>query len=106
MVEMNENYDKRKMIEILVHPNVSIILAELEDGEKESSYLTEKLQISDIEIRERLAYVIHYGFVKIHQDKNKTIFVADKEKLNNIMEMDENFSGIVDGLTELDQYLN
>ena len=39
-------------------------------------------------------------------DKNKTIFTADKEKLNDVMKMDGNFSGIVDGLTELDQYLN
>ena len=28
---MNENYDKRKMIEILVDPNISMILLELED---------------------------------------------------------------------------
>ncbi len=103
---MNENYDKRKMIETLVDPEVSIILSELEDGEKESSYLTEKLCISDMEIKERLAYVIQHGFVRINQNENKTIFTADKEKLNKIMEMDENFSGVVDGLTELDQYLN
>ena len=51
-------------------------------------------------------YVIQCGFVKLVLDKNKTIFTADKEKLNDIMEMDENFSGVVDGLTELDQYLN
>ncbi len=103
---MNENFDKRKMIEILVDPNVSIILSELEDGSKESSYLVEKLQISDTEIKKRLAYVLQCGFVKISQDENKSIFTVDKEKLNDIMEMDENFSGVVDGLTELDQYLN
>jgi hypothetical protein len=106
MVKMDENYDKQKMLETLVDPNVSIILSELEDGSKESFYLAEKLQISDTEIKERLAYVIQCGFVRINLDKNKTIFTADKEKLNDIMEMDENFSGVVDGLTELDQYLN
>jgi hypothetical protein len=103
---MNENYDRQKMIEILVDPDVSIILSELENGDKESSYLAEKLQISDMEIKERLSYVIQHGFVKINQDENKTIFTADKEKLNKIMEMDENFLGVVDGLTEIDQYLN
>ena len=66
----------------------------------------EKLQISDKEIKERLAYLIQYGFVKLNLDKNKTVYTVDKEKLNDIMEMDENFSGVVDGLTELDQYLN
>lgn len=103
---MDEDYDKLKMIEILVDPNVSIILSELEDGSKESSYLIDKLQISDTEIKERLAFVIQHGFVRITQEENKTIFTADKEKLNKIMEMDDNFLGVVDGLTELDQYLN
>jgi len=103
---MNENFDKRKMIEILVDPDISIILSELEDGGKESVYLTQKLQISDTEIKKRLAYVIQHGFVMINQNENKIIFTVDKEKLNKIMEMDENFSGVVDGLTELDQYLN
>jgi len=103
---MDKNYDKQKMLEILVNPDVSIILLELEDGSKDSSYLVEKLQISDMEIKERLAYVIQYGFVKLDLDENKTIYTVNKEKLNDIMEMDENFSGVVSGLTELDQYLN
>ena len=103
---MDKNYDKQKMLEILVDPDVSMILSELEDGNKDSSYLVEKLQISDTEIKERLAYVIQCGFVKLDPDENKTIYSVDKEKLNDIMEVDENFSGVVDGLTELDQYLN
>lgn len=103
---MSENFDKQKMLETLVDPEVSTILSELEDGSKDSSYLAEKLQISDIEIKERLAYVIQYGFVKLDLNENKTIYTVNKEKLNDIMEMDENFSGVVDGLTELDQYLN
>jgi len=103
---MSETFDKRKMIEILVDPDVSVILSELEDGGKESTYLTEKLQISETVIKERLEYAIQHGFVIINQDKNNMIFTVDKEKLNKIMEMDDNFSGVVDGLTELDQYLN
>ena len=94
------------MLETLVDPEVSSILLELENGSKESSYLTEKLQVSDNEIQKKLFYVIQYGFVKIKKDGNKTTFTADKEKLNKIMESDENFSGVVDGLTELDSFLN
>jgi len=103
---MDESFDKQKMLETLVDPNVSVILLELEDGGKDSSYLAEKLQISDLEIKERLSYVIQHGFVRTSLDQNKTVFAVDKEKLNEIMETDENFSGVVDGLTELDQYLN
>lgn len=94
------------MLETLVDPDVSSILVELENGSKESSYLTEKLKISDNEIQKKLLYVIQHGFVKIKKDGNMTIFTADKEKLNKIMESDENFSGVVDGLTELDSFLN
>jgi len=103
---MDRNYDKQKMLEILIDPNVSMILSELENESKDSSYLMEKLHISDTEIKERLAYVIQCGFVKLDLNENKTIYTVNKEKLNDIMEMDENFSGVVDGLTELDQYLN
>ena len=94
------------MIETLVDPDISVILSELEDGDKESSYLTEKLQLTDVQIRERLSYVIQHGFVKIMQNGNKTVFTADKEKLNKIMESDENFSGVVDDLTKMDSFLN
>lgn len=94
------------MIETLVNPDVSAILLELEKGNKDSSYLEEKLRISEREILERLSYVIEHGFVKINRNDDKIVFSADKDKLNKIMESDENFSGVIDGLTELDSFLN
>jgi len=94
------------MLETLVDPDVSSILLELENGSKNSSYLTEKLKFTDNEIQEKLLYVIQHDFVKINKDGNETTFTANKEKLNKIMESDENFSGVVDGLTELDSFLN
>lgn len=103
---MEENYDKQKMLEMLVDPAVSVILLELEDGDKSSSHLIKKLQMSDDEIKEKLSYVIRHGFVKLNQTEKETIFSADKEKLNKLMENDDNFAGVVDGLTELDSFLN
>ncbi len=100
------DFDKRKMLEILIDPNISGILAELENGEKNVNYLTEKLQISENEIKNRLSYIIEHGFVFVKNDMNKITFSVDNDKLNKIMESDENFGGIVDGLTELDQFLN
>lgn len=94
------------MIETLVNPDVSAILLELEKGNKDSSYLEEKLRISEREILERLSYVIEHGFVKINRNDDKIVFSANKDKLNKIMESDENFSGVIDGLTELDSFLN
>ncbi len=103
---MKANFDKKKMLETLMNPSVSVILAELEDGEKDAIYLSEKLQIPNGQIMERLSYVVEHGFVIVTKDKTRTTFTVDKNKLNKIMETDENFSGIVDGLTELDQFLN
>ena len=103
---MNENFDRRQMMDMLVDPNVSIILSELEDGEKDSIYLAEKLQISEDEIKSRLSYVTEHGFVIMQQDGKSTSFSVDNDKLNKIMETDENFASVVDGLTELDQFLN
>lgn len=94
------------MMDVLVDPDISVILSELEDGEKNSIYLAEKLQISEDEIKSRLSYVIEHGFVIVRQDEKNTSFNVDRDKLNKIMESDENFASVVDGLTELDQFLN
>ena len=94
------------MMETLVDPDVSCILAELESGEKDTKYLTDKLQLSSNEIKDRLSYVIEHHFVIIDQNNGNEIFKVDLNKLNKIMESDDNFKNVVDGLTELDQFLN
>ncbi len=106
MVNLSEGFDRQKMLETLVDPDVSSILAELESGEKEVTYLTDKLQLSSNEIKDRLSYVIEHHFVIIDQNNGNEIFKVDLNKLNKIMESDDNFKNVVDGLTELDQFLN
>ena len=93
-------------MEILVDPNVSSILAELEGGEKNSTYLADKLQLTISQIKDILSYVIEHKFVVVNQNNGKEIFKVDMDKLNKIMESYDNFKNIVDGLTELDQFLN
>ena len=58
-------------------PGTSEILAELEDGGKELSYLVDKLQISENEIRERLSYLLEHSFVNEKKNDNKIIVTAD-----------------------------
>ena len=106
MVDLSENIDKQKMMETLVDPDVSSILAELEGGEKDSAYLESKLNLSVNQIKDRLSYVIENKFVIVTQNNGKEIFNVDLSKLNKIMENDDNFKNVVDGLTELDQFLN
>lgn len=95
-------YDKEKIIERIFNPDVSVVLAELENGGKESTYLAEKLGVSEAEIKNRLEYLIDCGLVKIES----TIYSVDTEKLASIMESDENYENVMDGLTKLDSYLN
>jgi hypothetical protein len=106
LVKLSESFDKQKMMETLVDPNVSSILAELEGGEKDSTYLIDKLQLTISQIKDLLFYVIEHKFVVLSQNNGKEIFKVDMDKLNKIMESDDNFKNVVDGLTELDQFLN
>ena len=87
-------------------PTTSDILSELENGEKSSLYLAEKLKISENEIRNKLSYLLEHNFVKENTNTEKTFYSVDVDKLAKIMEHDKNFEGIVDGLTEMDSFLN
>lgn len=103
---MDESFDKEKIIECLFDPITSEILAELENGGKPSSYLAKKSGISEEEVAERLSYLIKYGFVKEQNENNQITYSVDAEKLSKVMENDENFSSVTDGLTKMDSYLN
>lgn len=100
------SFDREKIIESIFDPNISEILAELEDGEKQSSYLSEKLKISEEEIQKRVSYLSKHGFVKEEKKEGKIIYSADADKLEKVIENDNNFKNVVDGLTEMDSYLN
>ncbi|MGQ0605700.1 MAG: hypothetical protein ACT4OD_01930 [Candidatus Nitrosotenuis sp.] len=96
------SYDKVKVAENLFNPDISIIMTELESGPKESRVLSSTLGISEPEIKGRLSYLIEAGFVSM----SDSTYGVDSDKLAKFMENDENYKGVVDGLTELDSYLN
>ena len=81
MILLDSTYDKEKILECMFDPDTSEILAELENGSKELQYLTEKLNILEDEIYERLSYLIEHDFVKKEKISNKIIFTADAEKI-------------------------
>ena len=103
---MSEDFDKNKVIECMFDPVTSEILAELENSEKDSEYLEKKLQLSESQINDKLSYLIEYEFVKKEVKENKKYFTADGEKLSKVLESDKNFDNVVNGLTEMDSYLN
>lgn len=103
---MTENLDRDKIVESLFDPVTSTILAELEDGGKEINYLTNKVGITEDEIRQRLSYLLLHNFVHETKKEGRTVFSADADKLAQIIEKDENFNATIDGLTKMDSYLN
>ena len=103
---MNNEFDKDKIIECMFEPVTSEILGELENGPKNSSYIVEKLQISENDIRNKLSYLIEHEFVNEEIKNNKKIYEANAEKLSKVLENDSNFDNVVNGLTEMDSYLN
>ena len=103
---MDESFDRNRIIEAMFDPITSGILAELENGGKELSYLAKTAKISEEEVNERLSYFVECDFVKITTENEKIIFSANSEKLAELIENNENFEGAVDGLTKMDSYLN
>ena len=103
---MNETFDREKVVECMFDPITSSILAELENGEKECSFLAEQSSISESEVIERLAYLIEHGFISKNSDDGKCIVSANSEKLTSIVEDGDNFDATISGLEKMDSYLN
>ena len=103
---MSDTFDKDKIIECMFDPVTSEILSELENGEKDSDYLSGKLEISEEQIYQKLSYLIEHEFVLQKTNGEKKIYDANADKLDKVIENDKNFDNVVDGLTEMDSYLN
>ena len=103
---MGNYYDREKVVECMFDPITSSIIAELEDGEKNSQYLADKSSISEHEVHERLSYLIKNGFIIEKQIDEKLIFFADFEKLSQVVEYSENFGAAIEGLEKMDSFLN
>lgn len=103
---MDSSYNKEKILDCMFDPDTSEILAELEDGGKDLSYLMDTLNKSETEIRDKLSYLLEHGFVNEEKNDIKIIFSADTEKLAKLIEEDRNFKDVEDGLAKMDSYLN
>ena len=98
--------ESERILESLFEPDNAEILLELKNGPKPLSILIEKITISEAELDEKLSYLMENGFVK-KEKKNDVIFYSlDVEKLAKVLENDDNFKNIDDGLAKLDSFLN
>lgn len=104
--EMSDSFDRERVVESMFDPVTSTIIAELEDGEKECSFLANAALVSEGDVRQRLDYLIKTGFIAERADGEKTFFSADAEKLTRLVEQNENFDSAIEGLEKMDSYLN
>ena len=103
---MSDTFDREKIVECMFDPTTSSILAELEDGQKECSFLAEQSSVPESEVLERLSYLIEHGFISKNSDDGKCVLTANSEKLTSIIEDGDNFEATINGLEKMDSYLN
>ena len=103
---MSDTISREKIVECMFDPTTSLILAELEDGQKECSFLAEQSSVSESEVLERLSYLIEHEFISKSFDDEKCILTANSEKLASIIEDGDNFDEAISGLEKMDSYLN
>ena len=103
---MDESFDREKVVDCMFDPVTSSILAELEDGEKECSFLAQQASISESEVLERLSYLIEHEFISKNSDDGKCLLTANSDKLTTIVENSENFDATINSLEKMDSYLN
>ena len=102
----NNTDDNDKTFESLFEPQNAEILANLEDGSKTPSELAETLGIKEEKLDEQITYLKEMKFV-IKTDKDGSVYYSvDKNKLSEVLENDDNFKNIDDGLAKLDSFLN
>ncbi len=99
------DFDRDKVVDCMFDPVTSAVIAELEDGEKECSFLASAASTTEDDVRQRLGYLVETGFVIQRLDGGKAYFSANTEMLAGIVE-GEDFDSAIGGLEKMDSYLN
>ena len=81
---MNEMFDREKVVDCMFDPVTSLILAELEDGKKQCSFLAQQASVSDSEVLDRLSYLIEHEFIYKISSDGECFLSANSAKLNAV----------------------
>ena len=98
--------ESEKILELLFEPDNAEILVELKDGPKSLSVLTKKITVSKEKLNEKLSFLMEKGFLSKNEKDNEIFYSLDVERLSEVLENDDNFKNIDDGLAKLDSFLN
>ena len=103
---MDESFDREKIVDCMFDPITSEILAELEDGKKECSILSDQFSMSKSDLLRRLDYLIECNFLFKTFENDKCFLSGNAEKLGSLLEGSDAFDGAINGLETMDSYLN
>ena len=103
---IDDNSEDNKILESIFEPNNSEILAQLESGPKKFSDLAKNLDISKEKIEQSLSYLIEHGFVSKIEKDNQVHYSVNADMLSKVLENNDNFRNVDDGLAKLDSFLN
>ena len=95
----NEN-----ILELLFEPDNAEILTQLRNESKTALEL-EKF-VDKIKLDQSLSFLIKNGFVKKTEKNEDVLYSVDTDHLSKVLENQENFQNIDNGLAILDSFLN
>ena len=98
--------DNNEILESIFEPNNSEVLTHLESGPKKFSELAKNLEISKEKIEQSLSYLIEHGFVSKIEKDNQVHYSVNADMLSKVLENNDHFRNVDDGLAKLDSFLN
>jgi DNA-binding HxlR family transcriptional regulator len=98
--------DNNKILESIFEPNNSEILVQMESGSKKISDLAKNLDIPKEKIEQSLSYLMEHGFVSKIEKDNQVNYSVNADMLSKVLENNDNFKNVDDGLAKLDSFLN
>ncbi len=103
---IDDNSEDNEILESIFEPNNSEILVHLESGPKKFSDLVKNLEISKEKIEQSLSYLIEHGFVSKIEKDSQVHYSVNSDALSKVLENNDNFKNVDDGLAKLDSFLN
>ena len=92
------------ILELLFEPDNAEILTQLRNESKTALEL-EKF-VDKVKLDQSLSFLIKNGFVKKTEKNEDVLYSVDTDHLSKVLENQENFQNIDDGLAKLDSFLN
>ena len=92
------------ILELLFEPDNAEILTQLRNESKTALEL-EKF-VDKVKLDQSLSFLIKNGFVKKTEKNEDILYSVDTDHLSKVLENQENFQNIDDGLAKLDSFLN